>query len=183
MAQIAKVVAITGEVIVVGLDGQTRVLKVGDVIENSETLRTLAEQWHSLGLRTCLRMVPEPGQTYPPVPGLEVLAQSIDYPSNIDSINRARCLLEITQANQSGLTVRCLEALFFDKKLITNNPCVRTLPFYNPARFFILGQDDPQALTAFLQAPIPPLPKGALQPYDFAHWVRQFDHITAPARA
>ena len=42
MAQIAKVVAITGEVIVVGLDGQTRVLKVGDVIENSETLRTLA---------------------------------------------------------------------------------------------------------------------------------------------
>ena len=66
------------------------------------TLRTLAEQWHSLGLRTCLRMVPEPGQTYPPVPGLEVLAHSIDYPSNIDSINRARCLLEITQANQTG---------------------------------------------------------------------------------
>ncbi|WP_146115949.1 retention module-containing protein, partial [Malikia granosa] len=42
MAQIAKVVAITGDVIVVGLDGQTRVLKVGDAIENSETLRTLA---------------------------------------------------------------------------------------------------------------------------------------------
>lgn len=148
-----------------------------------ETLRTLAELWHSLGLRTCLRMVPEPGQTYAPVPGLEVLAHSIDYPSNIDSINRARCLLEITQANQSGLTVRCLEALFFDKKLITNNPCVQTLPFYNPARFFILGQDDPQALPAFLQAPMPPLPPGALQPYDFAHWVQQFDHITAPARA
>jgi len=42
VAQIAKVVAITGDVIVVGLDGQTRVLKVGDVIESSETLRTLA---------------------------------------------------------------------------------------------------------------------------------------------
>ncbi len=76
-----------------------------------------------------------------------------------------------------------MEAFFFDKKLITNNPSVRTLPFYNPTRFFILGQDDPQALPAFLQAPMRPLPQGALQPYDFAHRVQQFDHITAPARA
>ena len=42
MAQIAKVVAITGDVIVVGLDGKTRTLKVGDVIESNETLTTLA---------------------------------------------------------------------------------------------------------------------------------------------
>ncbi|MCX7251378.1 MAG: retention module-containing protein, partial [Burkholderiales bacterium] len=42
MAQIAKVVAITGNVIAVGLDGQARILKIGDVIERSETLRTFA---------------------------------------------------------------------------------------------------------------------------------------------
>ncbi len=42
MAQIAQVVGITGDVIAVGLDGQTRVLKVGDAIESRETLRTLA---------------------------------------------------------------------------------------------------------------------------------------------
>ncbi|OGB72272.1 MAG: hypothetical protein A2486_07525, partial [Burkholderiales bacterium RIFOXYC12_FULL_65_23] len=42
MAQIAKVVAITGNAVAVGLDGQARVLKVGDVIERSETLRTFA---------------------------------------------------------------------------------------------------------------------------------------------
>jgi hypothetical protein len=148
-----------------------------------ETLRTWAEQWHRQGLRTCLRMVPEPGKAYPPTPGIEVLQHTIDYPANIDSINQARSLLEITQANQSGLTVRCLEALFFDKKLITNNPSVRTLPFYHPARFFILGQDDPLTLQAFLQAPMPPLPPEQLRPYDFAHWVQQFDHIDAPSRA
>ena len=88
------------------------------------TLRALGEWWQGFGLRTKLRMVPEPGRTYPQTPAIEVLPQSIDYPANIDAINRARCLLEITQANQSGLTVRCLEALFFDKKLITNNTSV-----------------------------------------------------------
>ncbi|MEO0002815.1 MAG: hypothetical protein RLZZ22_507, partial [Pseudomonadota bacterium] len=40
MARIAKVVAVTGNVTVVGLDGTTRVLKAGDIIQNSETLRT-----------------------------------------------------------------------------------------------------------------------------------------------
>lgn len=92
---------------------------------------------------------------------------------------RARCLLEITQANQSGLTVRCLEALFFDKKLITNNTSVRKLPFYNPARFFVLEQDDPATIAAFLAAPLPALPPGALDPYDFSHWVKQFETLSA----
>ena len=143
------------------------------------TLRALGEWWQGFGLRTKLRMVPEPGKTYPQTAAIEVLPHSIDYPANIEAINRARCLLEITQANQSGLTVRCLEALFFDKKLITNNTSVRALPFYNPARFFVLEQDDPATIAAFLAAPLPALPPGALDPYDFSHWVKQFETLSA----
>lgn len=141
----------------------------------------MALQWQPLGLRTCIRMVPEPGRSYPATPGVEVLPRSIGYTDNIDTINQARCLLEITQANQSGLTVRCLEALFFHKKLITNNTSVCALPFYSPERFFVLGKDDNARLPAFLNAPLPALPPGALAPYDFAHWVRQFDRLPLQA--
>lgn len=143
------------------------------------TLRALGEQWQGFALRTRLRMLPEPGRTYPQTPVVEFLPDSIDYHTNIDAINRARCLLEITQANQSGLTVRCLEALFFDKKLITNNPSVRMLPVYSPARFFILEQDDPATIAAFLAAPLPALRPGALDPYNFSHWLQQFETLTA----
>lgn len=94
------------------------------------------------------------------------------------STARAACWRS-PRPTRAGLTVRCLEALFFDKKLITNNPSVRTLPFYHPARFFILGQDDPQTIPAFLSTPMPPLPKGALDAYDFAHWLRQFEGVPA----
>lgn len=148
-----------------------------------DTLRALGEQWQAAGLRTCLQMVPEPGRSYPATPAVELLARSIDYEANIDAINRSRCLLEITQANQSGLTVRCLEALFFGKKLITSNPAVRDLPCYDPARFFIVGQDDAQGIRAFLDAPLPALQPELLLPHDFAHWVQQFERLPAAGQA
>ena len=53
------------------------------------------------------------------------------------------------------------------------------LALYHPARFFILGQDDPLAITAFLGTPMPPLPRDALDAYDFAHWLRQFEGVPA----
>ena len=40
MAQIAKVAALTGKAYVVGVDGLLRALKVGDVIEKGEIIRT-----------------------------------------------------------------------------------------------------------------------------------------------
>jgi hypothetical protein len=148
-----------------------------------DTLRALGEQWQAAGLRTRLQMVPEPGRSYPATPAVELLARSIDYQTNIDAINRSRCLLEITQANQSGLTVRCLEALFFGKKLITSNPAVKDLPCYDPARFFVVGQDDAHGLGAFLDAPLPALQRDLLLPHDFAHWVGQFERLPAPGQA
>ncbi|MFN7857005.1 MAG: hypothetical protein ACK5OA_10600, partial [Acidovorax sp.] len=98
---------------------------VGQDKNRFETLRALGEQWRSAGLRTRLQVVAEPGRSYPPTSAVEILTHSVDYQANIDAINRSRCLLEITQANQSGLTVRCLESLFFSKKLITSNPAVK----------------------------------------------------------
>lgn len=163
------------------LPSQWDIYFLGQDKNRFNTLCALAQQWQAIGLRICIRMVPEPGRSYPATPGIEVLSHSIGYTDNIDTINRARCLLEITQANQSGLTVRCLEALFFGKKLITNNAGVRALPFFSPDRFFVVGEDDSARLPAFLAAPLPPLPPGALDPYDFAHWVQQFDHWPQPA--
>lgn len=146
-----------------------------------ETLRTLGEQWQSAGLRTRLQMVPEPGRSYPATQAVEILSRSIDYTANIAAINRSRCLLEITQANQSGLTVRCLEALFFGKKLITSNPAVKALPFYDPARFFVLGEDRADGVRAFLERPLPSLAQDALAPHDFVQWVRQFEPAPLPS--
>lgn len=138
-------------------------------------LHRLGMQLQAQGLRTHFFMVPERGRAYPAQSPVHICRQTQSYSQNIEHINRARCLLEWTQANQAGLTIRTLEALFFDKKLITNNPWVKQQTFYHPARIFILGQDDPGHIPGFLDLPMPPLQDAELTRHDFAHWVRQFE--------
>jgi len=140
-------------------------------------LASLGAQWRALGLRLRLVVIEEPGDVHPPGGAVELRREALTYRENITQINRSRCLLELTQANQTGLTIRCLEALFFDRKLITQNPGVRALPFYSPQRFFVLDQDDPARLADFLAAPLPPLDPAALAPYAFDGWVLQFESV------
>ncbi len=153
-------------------------------------LEALGARWRRLGLRTLLQVIEEPDESHPASEAVALRREALAYRENIALIHRARCLLELTQANQTGLTIRCLEALFFDRKLITNNPAVRALALYHPARFFVLGEagvdgadgsdgstapDDAERLLAFLAAPLPPPDEAALAAYAFDRWVLQFE--------
>lgn len=44
----------------------------------------------------------------------------------------AKCILEITRPNQTGLSLRPYEAVVYNKKLITNNKTILSFPYYNP---------------------------------------------------
>ena len=142
-----------------------------------DALHRLGAQLQALGLRTEILMVPDRGRDYPSQTGLTVCDREMSYSDNIERINRARCLLEWIQDNQSGLTVRTLEALFFDKKLITNNAWVLQLPLYHPARIFVVGHDDLDQIVSFLAAPMPRIADAELARHDFSHWIGQFETL------
>lgn len=57
---------------------------------------------------------------------------SMSYLENLYRINRTKCMLELMQKNGHGYTQRMMEAIIYDKKIITNNPTVKNAPFYNP---------------------------------------------------
>lgn len=42
------------------------------------------------------------------------------------------CILEVTKENQKGITLRTCEAILYNKKLLTNNPEIKKMPFYDP---------------------------------------------------
>ena len=79
---------------------------------------------------------------------------ALPYPSYIEEVKKSRVLCDVTQKNQSGLTLRVLESLFFSKKLITNNMFVEKYDFYNPNNILIYAsgttRDDVQS---FLKKP------------------------------
>lgn len=139
------------------------------------TLRTLGEAWQAQGLRVHLRMAPEPHTNYAATSAVEVLPGTIDYQDNIGSIRQAVCLLEIVQKNQTGPTVRCMEALFFNKKLITNNLAILDQPFYHSSRIYVLGHDAPERLASFLNEPSTPIAQATLDAHDFPQWLARFE--------
>ncbi len=82
---------------------------------------------------------------------------SIPYLDYLSLLINSKCIVDIVVDGQSGLTLRPLEALFFDKKLITNNKYLRYMSFYDPANIFIYGIDT--NLKQFMDTPLNPVPE------------------------
>lgn len=109
-------------------------------------------------------------------PGGELLrSEKMSYDRTISYINRSRCLVEMLQSGQNGMSVRALEALFFGKKLITDNAAMAKADFYHPDNIFILGHDDPAALRQFIDRPAHAIDAEVKNRYDICHWIKQFE--------
>lgn len=64
--------------------------------------------------------------------GINYIKKWIDYKEVLIKVANSRCILEILQNNQSGSSLRYCEAVFYNKKLLTNNPNIINYPYYNP---------------------------------------------------
>lgn len=99
----------------------------------------------------------------------------IPYNSVKNDIMNTKAILEINKNDQIGLTLRALESLFFEKKLITNNKTIIDEPFYNKDNIFIIGLDDLKNLHYFINSDYnKDVNKYKLQ-YDIETWFNNFD--------
>jgi len=104
-----------------------------------------------------------------------VMKESIPYQDVLRKSSRAKCLLDILQPGQSGMTMRVLEALFLGKKLITDNISAKQEPLYRKENIYIIG--DPEQpwdnIRRFLDEPFLPLSKGVYDIYDISSWIKK----------
>ncbi len=103
-------------------------------------------------------------------------SKPISYEENLENLRKTKCIAEITQKNQEGLTVRCVEALLMNKKVITNNPSILQYDFYKPSNILLF---EPQKTTIeeiklFLQEPYQSLDPSMIEKYDFNGWLKNF---------
>ncbi|MCC8049863.1 MAG: hypothetical protein LIP10_04270 [Clostridiales bacterium] len=77
----------------------------------------------------------------------------MSYEDYLDQVMRAECLVEINIPGQSGCSLRFLEALFFRKKLITDNAAIRQDPWYRRENVYILGEEEDRPLQEFIKTP------------------------------
>ncbi len=97
-----------------------------------------------------------------------------DYISFSDYLNRvfdSSILVDVSQNQQSGVTLRVIEAFLLDKKLITTNAEVVDLVGYRKENVYIYGQDS-RSLSSFLKEDYIPLLKDEKSIYTFSRLIR-----------
>lgn len=68
-------------------------------------------------------------------PGEVVLREKRDvftYKEVLQRTMKTNCILDLTMAGQSALTLRAYEAIVYNKKLLTDNPNITAFKYYNP---------------------------------------------------
>lgn len=98
----------------------------------------------------------------------------ISYLSLLEYISKSKVLLDITQSGQVGLTLRTMESLFFEKKLITNNKSIVKEDFYHKENIFIIDYDNYERLLEFLNTPYVKVKDDIKNKYDFDNWINRF---------
>ncbi|MCO6521263.1 MAG: hypothetical protein J6582_09505 [Snodgrassella sp.] len=101
----------------------------------------------------------------------------IEFYENICNINNSDILIDIVNPIHNGLSFRVFEALYYRKKLITNNLLVQKYDFYHPHNIFILGVDDLTFLPTFLADRTVEIDPQIVKKYSFGNWIRNILNI------
>lgn len=97
--------------------------------------------------------------------------ERLEYKEVIDEISKTKAILDLTKKTQYGLTLRPMEAIFFNKKLITDNKNILEYKFYNKKNIFIIGYDDFEGIKDFLNSEYEEIDKNIINEYDFENWI------------
>ena len=137
------------------------VLFLGRAKDRYDDLMKLDKQYKELGINTLFKVITDE-------------KDYIDYYDYLDLIAESKSILDFNAYNQVGLSLRTMEALFFKKKLITNNENVKNYDFYNKNNIFILGKDNIKNLNKFINSKYVDIDQKIIDYYDFDNWIERF---------
>ena len=130
--------------------------------DRGQHLLELKSQLESLGF-SCLFIV------------VDDLKSGISYKEYLEHVKESRCLVDVFQENQVGLTRRPMEALFFNKKLLTENRSIISFDFYRPENIYLLEQDNIDGITHFMKnVEMTDVPDEVKRRYDVNTWLKFF---------
>ena len=112
-----------------------------------------------------------------PVPWRSIKWQSLNLKKTLGFISRSRILIDVHHPGQSGLTMRTIESLGAQKKLITTNPDVINYDFYRPENICVVDRVSPVIPSSFFRTPYQILPSEIYCKYSLNFWLGEiFGH-------
>lgn len=112
-----------------------------------------------------------PANAYNHLPILKI-KDKIDFNDNLANVQQADILIDLVIGEHTGLSFRTFEALFFKKKLISNNASIVHYDFYHPDNILLWDGKDDGALQRFLAVPYNTATDDIAAKYHFGNWIR-----------
>jgi len=100
-------------------------------------------------------------------------------PKVVDYISVSRCVIDINRPDQKGLTMRTIEALGAQRKLITTNEDVSSYDIYTSSGVKIVDRDAPRVAEEFLDSEGVPYDEAVRARYTVGNWVEQVLQVRA----
>lgn len=101
-------------------------------------------------------------------------SKPISYKQSVEISARAKAIFDYIEIDNSGQSMRIMEALFTNKKIITNNKLIVDYDFYCPENFFILHVDPIEKLKDFMVTPYKKSIRDVKMRYDFDSFITRF---------
>lgn len=97
--------------------------------------------------------------------------KALEYDEIVDLIVKSKSILNVAMPNQQGITMRDLESLFFEVKLVTTNKNIVNTDIYNPQNVFIIDDLNIEGLKAFLENETCPVPDEIKEKHSYDHFI------------
>ena len=123
----------------------------------------------NLNIETFFHIVPDKGEDNPNN------IQTIPYTEYLGLVSESKCIIDILPEGQTGQTLRPMESIFFEKKLITNDSSIRNELFFDEQNIFILGENNTLKITDFINSPYKKIKSEIVNYYDFTNWLKRFE--------
>lgn len=107
----------------------------------------------------------------------DLTKEFIPFEENVRLSMGCRCVVDVVAKKyNAGMTLRPLEALFFKKKLLTNDDAVKKCDFYHPNNIFIFDEANInlEKIENFMGKPFHEIERSIIEKYDVNNWLQRY---------
>lgn len=87
-------------------------------------------------------------------------------------VDESKCILDIQHPRQTGLTMRTIEMIGMNKKIITTNSNIKNYDFYNKNNIYIIDRNNLKLDLDFLRTDYKFLKKDIYNKYSLEYWIK-----------
>lgn len=95
----------------------------------------------------------------------------VSYNTVLKIMEESRIIIDLQHSDQTGMTMRTIEAIGMKKKLITTNENIKNYDFYNSDNVLVVDRNKPEIDSDFVESPYISIEEKIYQKYSLRNWL------------